>query len=100
MDPIDRISSLLSGAGEATNSASSRPVEGSKPFAESVREVIRSTDTDIQAAEGASASFAAGETDIVETMLAISRAELSLNEAIAFRNRFLEAYREIMSLQL
>lgn len=100
MDPIDRISSLLSGAGEVGTPASSPPLTGSKPFAESVRDVIQSADSDIRTAEGASAGLAAGETDIVETMLAISRAELSLNEVVAFRNRFLEAYREIMSLQL
>ncbi len=97
MDPIDRISSLLS---PSTSAKEAAPVVSGKPFGDRVRDTVLAADSDVRAAERAATDLAAGESDIVETMLAISRAELSLNEVVAFRNRFLEAYREIMSLQL
>ena len=45
-------------------------------------------------------ALAEGEGDTVETMLALSRAELSLQLVTQVRDRALEAYQEIMRLQV
>ncbi|MFQ5417867.1 MAG: flagellar hook-basal body complex protein FliE [Myxococcota bacterium] len=44
--------------------------------------------------------LAAGEGDIVESLLALSRADLSLRFVVSMRNRALDAYDRIMRLQV
>jgi len=51
-------------------------------------------------AESAAASMATGDAGSVETILALSRAELALRHVVSVRNRALEAYQEVMRLPL
>ncbi len=84
-------------------------VETSKPAAEStpagafVDELKRALDTanqDLKSAETEATKVAAGTGDIVDTMVALSNAELSLRHVTSIRNRVLEAYQEVLRLQL
>lgn len=75
---------------------------GSPPggFAERLGALLGEVDREQQEAETQARALAAGEGDTVETMLALSRAELSLQLVTQVRDRALEAYQEIMRMQV
>lgn len=78
--------------------ASRKPVGAS--FADHIRAAIEQTRTDLQTADGAARAVAQGKGDIVESMVALSKAELSLRQVTTLRNRALESYQQIMRIQL
>lgn len=51
-------------------------------------------------AEAAAVSMSKGDVGSVETILALSRAELALRHTVSVRNRVLESYQEIMRLPI
>ena len=98
MDPI-----------RAAQSAASQPIPGSTTappqssadgFAEHVRSALRETNRLLVASDRAAAGVADGSTDSVEAVLALSRAEIALRHVVSMTTRALEAYREVMRLQL
>ena len=70
------------------------------PFSEHVRSALGETNALLNAADAAAGGLAAGETDSVEAVLALTKAELALRHTVAMSTRMLEAYREVMRLQL
>lgn len=76
-------------------------VEGSGAgFVEKLGEALRTADADQKSLETQASSIAAGEGDIVETMIQFSRADMSLRFVVELRNRALAAYQEVMRLPL
>lgn len=73
---------------------------GGASFSDQLVALVRSSDALQKSAEGHSESLATGEGDVVETMVALSKAEISLRFVTEVRNRALEAYQEIMRLQV
>jgi flagellar hook-basal body complex protein FliE len=69
-------------------------------FAETLRTLVRETDVDQKAAERAATDLANDRGDVVETMVALSKADLSLRAVAEMRNRALEAFHEILRLQV
>lgn len=69
-------------------------------FAEMVKSAVESTSANLQAGEAAGAAVAAGEASLVDVVTAVSAAEVSLEAAIAVRNRVIEAYQEIMRMPI
>jgi flagellar hook-basal body complex protein FliE len=63
-------------------------------------EQLREASDLIAKAETAATSMASGGEGSVETILALSRAELAMRHVVSVRNRLLESYREVMSLSL
>lgn len=75
--------------------------EAVKPnFAEMVQTAVSSTQESLKSGEAAAASVAAGEADLVDVVTAVSAAEVSLEAAIAVRNRVIEAYQEILRMPI
>ncbi len=71
---------------------------GGTEFAEVVKKALEAVDTDQKVAESQAGMLARGEGDVLETMVSLNRADLSLKFALQVRNRALEAYKEIMRL--
>jgi len=69
-------------------------------FADQLVDLLRDTDRSQQQAEQGARDLAVGRGDVVETMVSLSKAELSLRLVTEVRNRALEAYNEIMRLQV
>jgi len=69
-------------------------------FSEMVKSAVESTSASLQAGEAAGAAVAAGEASLVDVVTAVSAAEVSLEAAIAVRNRVIEAYQEIMRMPI
>ena len=54
----------------------------------------------VEKAESSATSMASGGAGSIETILALSRAELALRHVVSVRNRLLESYKEVMRLPL
>lgn len=74
--------------------------EESRGFLDTLTEVLANTNREQVAAESETRSLVSGEGDIVDTMIAIGRAEVSMRFVVSLRNRALDAYQEIMRLQV
>lgn len=62
---------------------------------------INQTNSYLSDAENAEISFALGETDNAhDLMIALQKASTALQYTVAVRDKFLEAYKEIMQMQI
>ncbi len=62
---------------------------------------IKEVNQQIKASEKASMDLVSGKSsNIHETMLAVSRAEIGFNMMVQLRNKALEAYQEVMRMQV
>ena len=88
----------------ATQTTQPRSTPGSsvdsaaKAFGEGLTSLIEDADAKQKTAESQIRERAAGEGDLVQTMVALSDADLSLRMIVNVRNRALEAYQEIMRM--
>lgn len=74
---------------------------GSKTFSEIFRQSVDQVNVDQQQADHAIKELVAGRTkNIHETMLTIERADASLKMMMQVRNKILDAYKEIMRMQV
>ncbi|MCB2096652.1 MAG: flagellar hook-basal body complex protein FliE [Parvularculaceae bacterium] len=87
---------------EVAKTAASAPADAAqKPdFGAMVKSAIAETASSLQAGEAAAAQAATGEASLVDVVTAISAAEVSLETALAVRNRVIEAYQEIMRMPI
>ncbi len=69
-------------------------------FADHIKAAVEQTQKDLATADEASRAVAQGKGDVVEAMVALSHAELSLRHVTTLRNRMLESYQQIMRIQL
>jgi flagellar hook-basal body complex protein FliE len=91
----------VTGTSGALEPAASRQPAKQKGFVDTLAEAIRQVDQNIKAADRAAEAFASGANgNIHEVMIIAEKAELSLRLASAIRNKLLEAYREIMRMQV
>lgn len=98
---MDRIAfSLDSAPIGAARATSVRPAQEGPSFSERFRDALVEANRALQDAERSARDMADGKADVVETMIALSHAELSLRHVVTLRNRVFDAYQEIMRLQL
>jgi flagellar hook-basal body complex protein FliE len=93
---------LGAGGGEAAskNLAGPNPAEG-KTFSEILSKSFETVNDQQHEADQAIRELVSGRTkNIHETMLTIERADASLKLAMQVRNKILDAYREIMRMQV
>lgn len=86
-------------ASEAT--PTEQPTDIIKPnFGAMVQTALDNTQSSLATGEAAAASVAAGDASLVDVVTAVSAAEVTLETAIAVRNRVIEAYQSIMSMPI
>ncbi|MEZ5892744.1 MAG: flagellar hook-basal body complex protein FliE [Parvularculaceae bacterium] len=101
MDAVRAAQAYAQAARSAASAAAEPAAEAAKPnFGELVKNAIADTASSLKAGEAASAQVAAGEANLVDVVTAISAAEVSLETALAVRNRVIEAYQEIMRMPI
>lgn len=101
MDAIRAAQAYAQAARSAASASAEPAAEAAKPnFGELVKNAIADTTSSLKAGETASAQVAAGEANLVDVVTAISAAEVSLETALAVRNRVIEAYQEIMRMPI
>lgn len=69
-------------------------------FGSLVQEAIRQAGASAQTAEHSALSVAAGQSDIVNVVTAISAAETQLQTVIAVRDQVISAYQEILRMPI
>ena len=69
-------------------------------FSAMVKSAVIETTTALNAGEAAAMQVANGDAGLVDVVTAISAAEVSLETAIAIRNRVIEAYQEIVRMPI
>ena len=69
-------------------------------FAATLKDVVSKANQEQLSAEAETRALVAGEGDIVDTMIAVGRAEVSMRFVVSLRNRALEAYQEVMRIQV
>ncbi|WP_277981665.1 flagellar hook-basal body complex protein FliE [Sphingomonas phyllosphaerae] len=92
--------SIIAGLGEAAPTAARTEVESGGGFAAYVAPLIEQTGTALRTAETASARHVVGQGDIIDVVTAIGAAETALNTMVAVRDRVVNAYNEIMRMQI
>ncbi|MGD9799484.1 MAG: flagellar hook-basal body complex protein FliE [Parvularculaceae bacterium] len=98
---IDALRAAQAYAEVAKTAASAPADEAQKPdFGAMVKSAIAETASSLQVGEAAAAQAATGEASLVDVVTAISAAEVSLETALAVRNRVIEAYQEIMRMPI
>lgn len=80
--------------------ADAAPGTARPDFGDMLKSAIAETASSLKAGEAAAAGVAAGEASLVDVVTAISAAEVSLETALAVRNRVIEAYQEIMRMPI
>ena len=83
----------------AAPTTSSAQAAGGKDFAEVLKGLVSETNQEVVQAEDQARLLAEGKAGIVETVLAMNKADLSMRFVVELRNRFVEAYREVTRLQ-
>jgi flagellar hook-basal body complex protein FliE len=73
---------------------------GEVDFGGLVQEAIRQASASARTAEHSALSVAAGQSDIVDVVTAISAAETQLQTVIAVRDQVISAYQEIMRMPI
>lgn len=88
----------ISGIGSVTSGAAAKPAGG---FSDAITKGIESVSGLQNTADNALASFAAGgNVQIHEVMAATSKATLGMQVMVEVRNKALEAYQQIMNIQV
>jgi len=81
--------------------AAGQSQELAEDFGRALDRAVQAVDQSQKAADGAIQDLAVGRTSrLHETMMAVEEAELSLKMLLQVRNKALEAYREIMRMQI
>ena len=96
------ISQAIEQASQSNNASEPLRTTGleENSFAHLVEAAINQTANNVQTAEIAGNQVVTGDTNLIDVVTSISTAEVSLEAAIAVRNRIIEAYQEIMRMPI
>lgn len=76
------------------------PVDGAQGFAATLERALGDGVQSGRAAEAASVSALGGATGTTEVVMAVARAELVLQTAVALRDRVVAAYQDVMRMPI
>ncbi|MDL1971650.1 MAG: flagellar hook-basal body complex protein FliE [Deltaproteobacteria bacterium] len=80
--------------------ANQHPEKTVNTFKDIFKKYLRDVDRQQKAAESAINQFLAGKMDVHQVMIALEKADLSFRLLMKIRNKLLEAYQEIMRMQV
>lgn len=87
-------------SGPAGPAASSAPVAAGDSFGDLVSRAMETAVQETRAADTASTQAMTGQTGATEVVLAVTKAELALQTAVALRDRVIAAYQDIMRMPI
>ncbi len=92
------VSPLSRGPGIGGPASTDAPVAGG--FGQLVQGMVGDATSSLKAAETASARQIAGKGDLIDVVTAMGAAEVALDTVVAVRDRVVNAYSEIMRMQI
>jgi flagellar hook-basal body complex protein FliE len=94
----------LTGAGSLLNNTGGlgrqTPAESMEKFSDYLKQAIDSVAQQEEAVKQTTGRFIVGEADVSELMIVSEQAKLSLQLTAQIRNKVIEAYQEIMRMQV
>jgi flagellar hook-basal body complex protein FliE len=98
--PISAIGTGLPpvGTGQAPGLTDSTPSPAGASFADSLGKLVADTKATAGAANQAVGSMLGGSGDVHDAMIALQRADLTLQLTVQVRNKLVSAYQEIMRM--
>ena len=82
-------------------SSSSTGVSGQKNFADTLKDAIGSVNELQQKSDIAAQNLATGRTDnVADVMIATEKADIALRLMVQVRNKIIDAYQEVMKMQV
>lgn len=97
---FDRIAGLASNTPQVTNSNSPTPSESIKQFGSYLNEALSSVAAQENNVTKMNENFQLGKVSVDQVMIASEQAMLSLQLTTNVRNKVVEAYQEIMRIQM
>jgi len=98
--PTTPISTSIAQFNQAALQNKTTPAEATDSFASFLKSALDGVATQEQQAHLVSDQFLIGEADVNDVLIASTKAELSLNLTAQVRNKVIEAYQEIMRMQI
>ena len=96
---FDKLQEGLQRSSDANSTQSTG--SGKSEFLDLLEKGIKEVNASSQEAEKSSMDLASGKSsNIHETMLAVTKAELGFNMMVQMRNKVIEAYQEVMRMQV
>jgi len=92
--PVDAVQAPVSRSTEATGRASG----GAQGFGDALHRLLKAADDSSGEANRAVADMIAGTGDVHDAMIALQRAETTLELTIQLRNKLVQAYQDIMRM--
>jgi flagellar hook-basal body complex protein FliE len=102
MDPLLNLSSLNQIKPLGQNEASGVPNNQDAPsFSDLLKRALQEVNTDEQVATQEARNLMTGQgTDMHSAILAVQKADVSFNTMMAVRSKLIDAYREVMRMQM
>lgn len=87
--------------GSVANPAGEMKGEGTKSFADTLKEAVNSVNTMQKTADVKAQELALGKSqDVADVMITAEKADIALKLMVQVRNKIIEAYQEIMKMQV
>lgn len=87
-------------ANMAKNVTPSAGEDGAKNFANVLESTVSSAMNDIRKAEGYTAKALVNQADITDVIMAVNKAETTLQTVIALRDRLVTAHQDVMKMPI
>ena len=84
---------------KANTGLEARPADGGE-FSKLVKDAAQSTVASLKAGEAATVQGAAGKADLGQVVTAVSNAEVTLQAAVAVRDKVIQAYMDIIRMPI
>ena len=99
---VDAIRAALAYAQQAKITENAPQTSTAEPvnFGTMVKEAAQNVEVEIGRGEAAAQAVASGDASLIDVVTAVSAAEVTLETAIAVRNRVIEAYQEILRMPI
>lgn len=95
------ISSLALGMTDACDPIAAAPTSASSSFGKVVQQFVNDTNNQQLQADQSVEMLATGQSESIhETMLALTKADLSLRLFMEVRNKVIDAYQDVMRMQM
>ena len=95
-----KLAQTVSKIGGATSSGGAKDVAGASGFAEKLQSLVTNVEKTSADANQAVTNMLDKTGDVHDAMIALQRAEMTLQMTVQIRNKFVQAYQEIMRMPI
>ena len=98
MNVTSALSTLAGNVGSTATSAAAGASDGGSSFDDTLKRLVDSVEGSSEQANTAVAGMLDKSVDVHDAMIALQRAEMSLQLAVQIRNKLVQAYQDIMRM--